>query len=56
VPGPPDLQRRVFRRIYSELDNRIKIFTSLPFEQLDRVALKTRLDEIGKATPDAPVE
>jgi arsenate reductase len=54
VTGPPELQRRVFHRVYSELDNRIKIFTSLPFEQLDRIALKARLDEIGKTWPDTP--
>lgn len=36
-----------YRRTYFELDNRIKIFTSLRIEGLDRLALKRRLDEIG---------
>jgi protein-tyrosine-phosphatase len=37
-----------FRRAYTEIENRVKIFTSLPIESLDRLALKTRLDAIGK--------
>ena len=46
--GSHDEQLRVFRRVYTELENRIKIFVSLPFEALDRLALKRRLDAIGK--------
>lgn len=42
---------RAFRRVYTELENRIKIFVSLPFEALDRLALKRKLDEIGKTDP-----
>jgi arsenate reductase len=45
--GPEDEQRRLFRRIYFELEQRIKIFTSLRFEALDRLSLQARLDEIG---------
>jgi arsenate reductase (thioredoxin) len=30
-----------------ELDNRIRIFASLRLEELDKLALKCRLDEIG---------
>jgi arsenate reductase len=36
-----------FRQAYTSLDNRIKIFTSLPIEALDRIKLKERLDVIG---------
>jgi protein-tyrosine-phosphatase len=43
--------RRFFFRIYTELDNRIKIFTSLPFDSLDRFALERRVREIGKIKP-----
>ena len=46
--GSDDEKLRVFRRVYTELENRIKIFVSLPFEALDRLALKRRLDAIGK--------
>lgn len=40
-----------FRQAFHELENRIRIFTSLPFESLDRARLQTRLREIGKARP-----
>ncbi len=36
-----------FRKVCRELENRIKIFTSLPLNELDRVSLKKHLDEIG---------
>jgi len=51
--GPDDARLRFFRRIYLELETRIKIFTSLPFDSLDRFALEKHLKEIGKVTlPD----
>ena len=40
-----------FRRVYAELENRIKIFVDLPIESLDRLALKRKLDAIGKTDP-----
>jgi protein-tyrosine-phosphatase len=46
--GPEDSQRRVFLRVYTELDNRIKIFTSLRIESLDSLALQERVRQIGK--------
>jgi arsenate reductase len=36
-----------FRLAFRELESRIKIFTSLPLESLDRVKLQQRLREIG---------
>jgi protein-tyrosine-phosphatase len=36
-----------FRSAFHVLENRIKIFTSLPLASLDRVKLKARLDAIG---------
>ncbi len=45
--GSDDDKRRVFRRVYTEIEARIKIFVSLPLASLDRLALKRRLDEIG---------
>jgi ArsR family transcriptional regulator, arsenate/arsenite/antimonite-responsive transcriptional repressor / arsenate reductase (thioredoxin) len=47
--GPDEATRRFFLRIYAELENRIKIFTSLPIDSLDRFALERRVREIGKA-------
>ena len=40
-----------FREAFRLLDNRIKIFTSLPLTSLDRIKLQERLDAIGKAKP-----
>ncbi len=45
--GTEEARRRFFLKIYSELENRIKIFTSLPFDSLDRFALERRVREIG---------
>ena len=49
--GPEDKTLQVFKRIYLELENRIKIFTSLRLEALDRLALKEQLEKIGAARP-----
>lgn len=40
-----------FRNAFQALDNRIKIFTSLPLGSLDRIKLQERLDAIGKLPP-----
>lgn len=37
-----------FRSVFKALDNRIKIFMSLPIASLDRLKLKQRVDEIGR--------
>lgn len=51
--GSPEETRRQFLRIYTELENRIKLFTSLRLELLDRLALERRVKEIGRVTlPD----
>jgi arsenate reductase (thioredoxin) len=41
--------RAAFRAAFLALENRIKLFTSLPIASLDRMKLKERLDAIGKA-------
>ncbi len=46
--GPEDEQRRVFLRVYLELERRLDLFTNLRIEALDRLALQARLDAIGK--------
>ncbi|MBC7770324.1 MAG: arsenate reductase ArsC [Phycisphaerales bacterium] len=43
---------KAFIDTYSRLNNRMAIFTALPFEGLDRLSLQTRLNEIGR-TPDS---
>jgi protein-tyrosine-phosphatase len=45
--GTREVQLRAFQRAYFELDTRIRLFTSLPFEQLDQLSLKRGLDDIG---------
>jgi protein-tyrosine-phosphatase len=40
-----------FRDAFRMLDNRIKIFTSLPLDSFDRMKLKERLDAIGRSRP-----
>jgi protein-tyrosine-phosphatase len=57
VPDPAavegsDTQKWVaFRAAFKALENRIKIFTSLPLASLDRIKLQERLDAIGKSPP-----
>ena len=43
-----------FRSAFQALDNRIKIFTSLPLASLDRIKLQERLDAIGRIPPAGP--
>jgi arsenate reductase len=50
--GSDEQTYRYFRNVYTQLDNRIKIFTSLPISGLDKLSLQRRLDEIGKAVPE----
>ena len=40
-------QRQAFAEAYRQLNNRISALVNLPLRSLDRMALKTRLDEIG---------
>jgi protein-tyrosine-phosphatase len=47
--GPEQERRRVFLRVYLELERRIDLFTNLRIEALDRLALQARLDAIGKS-------
>jgi hypothetical protein len=51
-PGQPmtaqrEEQVRAFQRALRELDARIQLFVSLPFEHLDRMALQRKLREMG---------
>ena len=51
-----EAQMRAFRDAYQRLDARIKLFISLPFEKLDRMAVKCEADRIGRLRPDAAAE
>jgi arsenate reductase len=52
--GPPDAQRRLFGRVYFELEARIRVFSSLSFDDVDPLALRRRLGEIGRLSPGSP--
>ena len=47
--GSEQERLRAFTRAFRELDARIKLFTSLPLESLDGMALQERLREIGRS-------
>ena len=53
VQGKEAVIRAAFANIYREIATRIEIFTNLPLESLDRLALKCRLDEIGASRSSA---
>jgi len=48
VEGSDDAKRRAFRSAYAELHRRIGLFTSLPLDKLQSLALKEKLDAIGR--------
>jgi protein-tyrosine-phosphatase len=48
VEGSDDAKRKAFFTAWSQLQHRISIFVSLPLDKLDRLALKEKLDEIGR--------
>ena len=49
VEGDDKTRWLAFRTAFRQLENRIRIFTSLPIESLDRIKLQERLDGIGKS-------
>ena len=49
VEGQHDVKLRAFNKAFLELDARIKIFTSLRLDMLDRMALQRELDALGRA-------
>lgn len=48
VDGSDEEKRQAFRKIASYLENRIKLFTSLPLASLDKMSIKREIDSIGK--------
>ena len=54
VEGTEDEKRRAFNNAFRELDARIKLFTSLHIDMLDRMALERQLREIGKTSASPP--
>jgi arsenate reductase len=60
IPDPaaadPANIHAAFRDAYRRLDARVKLFTALPLETLDRMAMKREADRIGRIRPDAATE
>jgi len=48
VQGTDAEQRRAFRDAYVALENRVKLFVTLPVDKLDRMAIQRNVDEIGR--------
>ena len=49
--GTVEQQQRAFTAAFRALDARLRLFTSLPLESLDRLALQHELDSIGRKEP-----
>lgn len=48
VEGSEAQKMQAFREALRMLSNRIRVFSELPFDKLDRIKLKARLDDIGR--------
>lgn len=53
VEGSEIERRAAFRQTLATLENRLKLFMSLPLSSLDKMALQNRLAAIGKSSPSA---
>jgi len=49
--GTEEQQWRFFLKIYTELENRVKLFAVLRVELLDQLVLQQRVDDIGRTRP-----
>jgi arsenate reductase (thioredoxin) len=47
--GSDDDKQKIFSTAYEQLNNRIRLFLSLPLDKIDRMVLKKQLDDIGKS-------
>jgi arsenate reductase len=56
IIGDAEKVRRAFAEAYRLLESRIKLFGALPIEKLERLAIKRRIDEIGRHRIPAPQE
>ena len=52
VDGSAAVKMHAFRDTFRQLSNRIRIFVELPFEKLDRLAIKREVDAIGELPRD----
>ena len=52
VEGSPERIDRAFRDAFNVLDRRISLLLSLPLASLDKLAIQTEIEHIGKEMPD----
>jgi protein-tyrosine-phosphatase len=50
VEGSDEIKRRAFHDAMNQLQRRISVFVSLPFEKLDRIRLQEAVRDIGKTS------
>ena len=55
VQGAEAEKRRAFREAFAVLSRRIRLLVSLPLEKLDRLGLRKKLQEIGRAGEEATI-
>ena len=53
VDGSEVAQSQAFHETFRALENRIRIFTALPFASLDRMSLARQVEAIGRMRPDS---
>ncbi len=52
--GSDDEKRKAFFVAYNQLSSRLSLFVNLPLDRLDRLSLRTKLDQIGAAKATEP--
>jgi protein-tyrosine-phosphatase len=52
VAGSAAAERQAFRDAFRILETRIRLFTALPIDKIDRLAIKRHVDEIGHRRPE----
>jgi len=52
VTGSETERWNAFRTAFSALEQRVKLFTSLPIDSLDKAELQERLKAIGTQSPE----
>ena len=49
VQGSDEEKRKAFLAAFTQLSSRIRLFLNLPFDKLERHALKAKLRDIGRS-------
>ncbi len=53
VEGADEEKRAAFKKIFHQIRNRVSIFANLPLTNLDRLAIKREMDQIGNTRAEA---